>query len=83
MDKQTKLVTLTEEQRSALEAICRQRKVDALVWMRARAFLLLDAMDSAGHCNSCSSLRAGVRNPKVFRGRLFRWFATLSKSCCE
>ena len=43
MDKQTKLVTLTEEQRSALEAICRQRKVDALVWKRARAFLLLDA----------------------------------------
>ena len=42
-----------------------------------------DTMDSAGHCNSCSSLRAGVRNPKVFRGRLFRWFATLSKSCCE
>jgi hypothetical protein len=23
--------------------ICRQRKVDALVWKRARAFLLLDA----------------------------------------
>ena len=43
MDKQTKLVTLTEEQRSALQAICRQRKVDALVWKRARAFLLLDA----------------------------------------
>jgi hypothetical protein len=35
--------TLTEEQRSALQAICRQRKVDALVWKRARAFLLLDA----------------------------------------
>ena len=27
----------------ALEAICRRRKVDALVWKRARAFLLLDA----------------------------------------
>jgi hypothetical protein len=35
--------TLTEEQRSALQAICRQRKVDALVGKRARAFLLLDA----------------------------------------
>ena len=43
MDKQKKLVTLTEEQRSALQAICRQRKVDAVVWKRARAFLLLDA----------------------------------------
>jgi hypothetical protein len=43
MDKQTKLVTLTEEQHSALQAICRQRKVDALVWKRARSFLLLDA----------------------------------------
>lgn len=36
-------MTLTEEQRSALQAICRQRKVDALVWKRAWAFLLLDA----------------------------------------
>ena len=36
-------MTLTEERRSALQAICRQRKVDALVWKRARAFLLLDA----------------------------------------
>jgi hypothetical protein len=35
--------TLTEEQRSAHQAICRQRMVDALVWKRARAFLLLDA----------------------------------------
>ena len=43
MDKQTKLVPLTEKQRSALQAICRQRKVDALVCKRARAFLLLDA----------------------------------------
>ena len=43
MDKQTKLVTLTEDQRSALQAICRRRKVDARVWKRARAFLLLDA----------------------------------------
>ena len=43
MDKQTKSVPLTEDQRSALQAICRRRKVDALVWKRARAFLLLDA----------------------------------------
>jgi hypothetical protein len=43
MDKQTKSVTLTEDQRFALQAICRRRKVDALVWKRARAFLLLDA----------------------------------------
>ena len=42
-----------------------------------------DMMDSAGHCNSCSSLRAGVRNPKVFRGRLFRWFATLCAVSCR
>ena len=43
MDKQIKSVTLTENQRSALQTICRRRKVDALVWKRARAFLLLDA----------------------------------------
>ena len=43
MDKQTRPVTLIEEQRSALQTICRRRKVDALVWKRARAFLLLDA----------------------------------------
>ena len=43
MDKQTKSVTLTEDQRSALQAICRRRKVDALVWKCARAFLLLAA----------------------------------------
>ena len=43
MNKQTKSVPLSENQRSALHAICRRRKVDALVWKRARAFLLLDA----------------------------------------
>ena len=43
MTKQAKSVALTDEQRAALEAICRRRKVDALVWKRARAFLLLDA----------------------------------------
>lgn len=43
MNDRTKSVTLTEEQRSALQAICRRRKVDALVWKRARAFILLDA----------------------------------------
>ena len=43
MNNQAKSVTLTDEQRIALEAICRRRKVDALVWKRARAFLLLDA----------------------------------------
>lgn len=42
MDKQAKSVSLTEEQRTALHAICRRRKVDALVWKRARAFILLD-----------------------------------------
>lgn len=43
MDKQAKSVTLTEDQRAALEKLCRRRKVDALVWKRARAFILLDA----------------------------------------
>ena len=43
MSKHSNTVTLTEEQRAALQAICRRRKVDALVWKRARAFLLLDA----------------------------------------
>jgi hypothetical protein len=43
MDKPTRSLTLTEDERSALQAICRRRKVDALVWKRARACLLLDA----------------------------------------
>jgi len=43
MDKQHRTVCLTDEQRTALEVICRRRKVDALVWKRARAFVLLDA----------------------------------------
>lgn len=47
MNKQVKSVTLTDEQRGALQAICRQRKVDALVWKRARAFLLLEAVEDA------------------------------------
>jgi hypothetical protein len=42
MDKQAKSMFLTAEQRTALDAICRRRKVDALVWKRARAFILLD-----------------------------------------
>ena len=48
MSKQHKTVSLTDEQRVALEAVCRRRKVDALVWKRARAFLLLDAGEDAG-----------------------------------
>ena len=47
MNKQAKPVTLSEEQRSSLQTICRRRKVDALVWKRARAFLLLDAGEEA------------------------------------
>lgn len=43
-----KVVSLSDEERIALEAICRRRKVDALVWKRARAFLLLDAGEDAG-----------------------------------
>jgi hypothetical protein len=43
MSKQYKTVSLSDEQRIALEALCRRRKVDALVWKRARAILLLDA----------------------------------------
>ena len=48
MSKQYKTVSLSNEQRIALEALCRRRKVDALVWKRARAFLLLDAGEDAG-----------------------------------
>ena len=43
MAKQHKTFSLTCEDRAALEAICRRHKVDALVWKRARAFLLPDA----------------------------------------
>ena len=47
MSKQYKTVSLSDEQRIALEALCRRRKVDALVWKRARAFLLLDMGEDA------------------------------------
>ena len=43
MGKQAKSITLTEDQRAALEKLCRRREVDALVWKRTRAFILLDA----------------------------------------
>lgn len=43
MTEHPKSANLTEDQRSALQAICRQRKVPVLVWKRARAFILLDA----------------------------------------
>ena len=36
-------VSLTDDERAALEMLCRRRKVEALVWKRARAFILLDA----------------------------------------
>ena len=47
MNDATISITLSEEERAALEAICRRRKVEALVWKRARAFLLLDAGEDA------------------------------------
>lgn len=47
MDKRHRKIFLTDEQRTELEAICRRRKVEALVWKRARAFLLLDAGENA------------------------------------
>ncbi len=37
MNKQAKSVSQTEEQRSVLQAICRRRKVDTLVWKLAFA----------------------------------------------
>ena len=37
-------------------------------------------LDSTGHCNSSSSLRAGVWKPSVFRGRLLSFFATRLRS---
>jgi transposase len=43
MDEQTKTISLSEDQRTALEAICRQRKVPVLEWKRARSLLHLDA----------------------------------------
>ncbi len=48
MNKPHKTVSLSADQRLALEAICRRRKVEALVWRRARAFPLLDAEEDAG-----------------------------------
>ncbi len=43
MSEYPKTLNLTDNQRMELAAICRRRKVDALEWKRARAFLLLDA----------------------------------------
>ena len=43
MNKQPKLITLSEDQRAALQAVCRQRKVPVLEWKRARSLLHLDA----------------------------------------
>ena len=40
-EKPSKTISLTDDQRSMLEAICHRRKVDALVWKRARGSLLL------------------------------------------
>ena len=48
MNKPHKTVSLSADQALALEALCRRRKVEALVWKRARAFLLLDAEEDAG-----------------------------------
>ncbi len=42
MSKHLTLVSLPDDHRAALEATCRLRKVDALEWKRARAFLLPD-----------------------------------------
>ena len=36
-ERSSKTIFLTDEQRAALEAVCRRRKVDALVLKRARA----------------------------------------------
>ena len=36
-------ISLTDDQRAETKAICRRRKVDALIWKRARAIILLDA----------------------------------------
>ena len=36
-------ISLTDDQRADTKAICRRRKVDALVWKRAQAITLLDA----------------------------------------
>ena len=47
-EEASKTISLTDAQRAALEVICRRRKVDSLVWKRARAFLLLDAGEDAG-----------------------------------
>jgi DNA-directed RNA polymerase subunit F len=47
-ERSSKTIFLTDEQRAALEAVCRRRKVDALVLKRARASLLLaSGYDSA------------------------------------
>ena len=36
-------ISLTDDQRADIKAICRRRKVDALVWKQAQAITLMDA----------------------------------------
>lgn len=43
MDEQTKLITLSEDERTTPEGICRRRKVPVLEWKRARSLLHLNA----------------------------------------
>ncbi len=65
MNKCHKTVSLSDVQRVALETLCRRRKVDALVWKRARAFLLLDAGEDAG--TVCRILDIGPTVPTEWR----------------
>ena len=68
MNKHHKTVSLSADQRLALEAICRRRKVEALVWKRARAFLLLDAEEDAGTiCFPQSGLKPPTLVGKTFK----------------
>ena len=70
-------ISLTDDQRADIKAICRRRKVDALVWKRAKAINLLDAkkrsqnyLPGTGHRPN----RSDGMVPRLFskRARVFR-----------
>ncbi len=62
------------------EAEVRRLRRELAVLRQEHEFLGKAAVDSTGQCNSLSSRSAGVSKFSVFRGRLFSFAATASRS---
>jgi len=65
---------------TAEQAEIRKLREDVRRLKMEKDILKKATLDSTGHCNSSSSLRAGVWKPSVFRGRLLSFFATRLRS---